>query len=281
MALPDLDGSYYLNVRASRAGFVPLVISWSRTPRSPAPPASFQFRMERAVTVGGRVLDQDHRPVAGATVVIRAGKHYPDSEQRPDVSFVSTETDNDGRWSFSNVPEQSDAIGVGAYHHLHLTEQSFFRVDDFQPLSALRDRSAVLRLRKGVRIDGTVLSPDGQPVPDAAVVYGEENFKTVNRIPPVKTDAHGRFTLGIAPGAISVLTARGVGFGPALQTIHVGTEPQSVTLKLQPPNILGGRVVDSAGPALRPSHALRPILARLGIARARDDHRLRWPIPLE
>jgi RNA polymerase sigma factor (sigma-70 family) len=250
VVIPDLDGSYYLNVRASRAGFVPLVISWSRTPRSPAPPASFHFRMEKAVTVGGRVVDQDQLSVAGATVVIRLSKRYPDSQQRPDVSFVSTKTDNDGRWSFSNVPEQSDVIGVGAYHHLYLTERSYFGVDDFQPVSALRDRSAVLRLRKGTRIEGTVLGPDGQPVTGAAVVYGEENFRTANRIPPIKTDAHGRFTLGIAPGTISVITARGAGFGPALQTIRIGPESERVTLKLQPPHRLGGRVVDGAGRAV-------------------------------
>jgi RNA polymerase sigma factor (sigma-70 family) len=247
VTLPDLDGSYYLNVRASRAGFVPLVISWSRTPRSPAPPARFHFQMEKAVTVGGRVLDQDQRPVDGATVVISVRKRYADSEQKPDVFHVSTKTDADGRWSFSNVPEHPDAVGVGAYHHLYLTDADWFRVDDLQPLSALRDQSAVLRLRRGTRIDGTVLDPDGRPVPDATVVYGDGILTVANRIPPVTADSHGRFTLGIAPGAISVLTARRAGFGPAQQTIRVANEPQRVTLTLQRPQTLGGRVVDRAG----------------------------------
>jgi peroxiredoxin len=120
-------------------------------------------------------------------------------------------------------------------------------VEDFQPNSALRDGSAILKLRRGTQIDGTVVGPDGRPVPDAAVLYGPENSQAVHSIPPLRTDAHGRFTLGIAPGAISVLTARCAGFGPALQTIRVGTEPQHVTLALQPPRSVGGRVVDAAG----------------------------------
>src|SRR5262249_23690045 len=161
--------------------------------------------------VGGRVLDQDRRPVAGATVVIHVRKRYADSEQKPDVFFVPTRTDADGRWSFSNVPEQPDAVGVGAYHHFYLTETDWFRVDVFQPLSALGDQSAILRLRRGTRIDGTVLGSDGRPVPEAAVVYGDESLTTANRIPPVTTDSHGRFTLGITPGAVSVLTARRAG----------------------------------------------------------------------
>ncbi len=247
VTITELAGSYYLNVRASRAGFVPLVLSWSRTPRSPAPPDRFRFQMEKGVTVGGRVLDQDQRPVAGATVVINVRKHYPDSEQKPDVLFVSTLTDGDGRWSFSNVPEQSDAVEVGTYHHLYLTDDQIFKINEFQPVSALRDRSAVLKLRAGTRIHGTVLGPDSRPVPDAAVLYGEENSIAVNRIPPVKTDARGQFILGVSPGAISVLTARRTGFGPAMQTVRVGTEPQHLTLTLPLPHTLRGRVVDSAG----------------------------------
>jgi RNA polymerase sigma factor (sigma-70 family) len=74
VSIPDLAGSWYLNVRASRAGLVPLIISWSRTPRSPAPPARFRFQMEKAMTVGGRVLDQNRQPVVGATVVVRVRK---------------------------------------------------------------------------------------------------------------------------------------------------------------------------------------------------------------
>ena len=185
--------------------------------------------------------------MAGATVVIRVRKHYPDSEQRPDVSFMSTYTDADGRWSFSNVPEKPDAFGVGTYHHLYLTDSRSSRwmtSNPCQPSATGRLSSCYGRV---LRIDGSVLGPDGRPVPDAAVVYGEENFRAVNRIPPIKTDAHGRFILGITPGAISALTARCAGFGPAIQTIRVGTEPQRVALTLQPPHTLGGRVVDSAG----------------------------------
>ena len=155
------------------------------------PPDRFRFQMEKGVTVGGRVLDQDRRPVAGATVVINVRKHYPDSEQKPDLLFVHTLSGADGRWSFSNVPEQSDAVEVGTYHHLYLTDDQFFEMNVFQPLSALRDRTAVLKLRAGTSIHGIVLGPDSRPVPDAAVLYGEESSIAVNRIPPVKTDAQG------------------------------------------------------------------------------------------
>jgi Carboxypeptidase regulatory-like domain len=63
----------------------------------------------------------------------------------------------------------------------------------------------------------------------------------------VKTDANGRFTLGIREGAIAALTARRAGFGPAMQTVRVGAEPQRITLTLSQPRRLAGRVVNGAG----------------------------------
>jgi RNA polymerase sigma factor (sigma-70 family) len=246
VTIPHLGRSYYLRVKASREGLVPGVISWMRQSGAPSPPARFRFQMEKAVSIGGRVVDQDQRPVPGASVVISVRKEYADSQQKADLFFVRTKTDAEGRWSFSNVPERVDAIAIGTYHHLYLPAEDWFRIDDFEPLSALRDRSAVLGLKKGTRIDGTVVGPDGRPVPDAAVVYGMESLSTGNRIPPIQTDSQGRFTIGSAPGTI-VLTARRAGFGPALETVEVASEPARITLTLQPPRTIEGRVVDQTG----------------------------------
>src|SRR5262249_52394926 len=130
VTIPDLEGSYYLNVRTSRDGLVPMVISWSRTARAPSPPDRFRLEMEKGTVVGGRVLDQDRRPVGGATVVLGVRKRYPGSEQRPNLFYVSTTSDADGRWSFANVPERPDAVEVGVYHHLYLNGEAFFNMDE-------------------------------------------------------------------------------------------------------------------------------------------------------
>jgi protocatechuate 3,4-dioxygenase beta subunit len=246
LLLPDAGKTRYFNVRASREGFVPLAIPWHYTATSPTPPEHLLFQMEKGAGISGRVLDQDQQPIADATVVIRVSKRYPRSEQRVDANHQSTKTDADGRWAFSNVPEQPDSVDLATYHHLCLTDRSFYRMERFMPISALRDGSAVLRLRRGTRIEGTVLGPGGQPVSDAEVFNGECG-RAANSIPPVRTDSQGRFTLGIEPGVSSNLIAVRAGFGPALQSIRVGTDTQQVTLTLQPPHTLSGRVVDRAG----------------------------------
>src|SRR5205807_2359 len=120
---------------------------------------------------------------------------------------------------------------LAAYHPLFLPERNFYLTEDFKPLSALRDGSATLHLRRGTTIEGVVRSHDGRLVADAEVFVGKgRGFG--NAIPPLKTDARGRFKLGLPRGTASSLTARAPGFGPALQPIRVGSDPMKLELTL-------------------------------------------------
>ena len=239
----------YFYVSASRDGMVPQAIRWDYNANSAAVPDRLLFQMEKATTVSGRVVDPDQKPVAGATVIIDVSKGYSRSRQWVDFKYESTTTDANGRWTFSSVPAEPDSIKLAAYHYLHLPEGPFFNyyLEDFKPISALRDGSATLRLLgRGTPIEGTVVAPDGRPVANAEVIIGSDR-PYANSIPAVKTDGDGRFTLGIKPGGASMLTARCGGFGPVQQLIKVGSAPQRVTLRLQPAHTLSGRVVDRAG----------------------------------
>ena len=122
-----------------------------------------------------------------------------------------------------------------------------------EPLSALRDGSAILRLRRGTPVVGTVLSPEGEPVAGAEVFYGEGS-RFANAIPPIKTDAKGTFTLGIKAGTKTSLTARAPGFGPTHQPVRVGSEPLRVYLTLSQAHTLRGRVIDPSGPPVVGAH---------------------------
>jgi RNA polymerase sigma factor (sigma-70 family) len=250
LTIPDASNIKWMKAFATREGFVPLGINWSYDyPKSVTPPERLLFQMERATTIGGCVVDQDQNPLAGGTVFISASKRYPRSEQWVQVSYESVATDANGRWSFSGVPERPDSIELAAHHPLCLTERASFEMKGFTPLTALRDGSAVLKLERGTRVEGTVLGPDQEPVPNAEVFYGEGR-RFGNAVPAMKTDANGRFTLGIKRGTVTSLTAQCPGFGPAGQAIRVGAEPVQITLRLQRPRTISGRVVDRAGRAI-------------------------------
>ena len=129
--------------------------------------------MEKATTVSGRVVDQDDKPVAGATVVVDVAKGYPKSRQWVDFKFEKTQTDAAGRWSFSGVPDRPDSVALAAYHYSYLSEHNYYRTEDFKPLTALRDGSAIVRLRRGTPVEVMVRSATGQPVAAAEVFYGQ------------------------------------------------------------------------------------------------------------
>jgi RNA polymerase sigma factor (sigma-70 family) len=241
---------FTLTVMAIGDGLVSQAIHWVYDSNSPVPPDHLFFQMEKATTIRGRVIDQDQKPIAGATVVIEVSKAYLKSRQQVSFNDNSTKTDASGQWSFAGVPKKPDSVKLAAHHVLCLPERPFLAEKDFKPLSALRDGSATLHLERGTRIEGTVFSPGGHPVAGAEVFYGKVFWAGGmygNAIPPAKTDAQGKFTLGVKPGTISSLTARADGFSPALQSIRVGPETLRVDLTVQPPHLLRGRVVDPAG----------------------------------
>jgi thiol-disulfide isomerase/thioredoxin len=240
-----------ISVSANRDGYVPLAIHWDRKDSSSKVPDRFLFRMERGAPVRGLVLDQHGKPVGGATVVIRASKGYPGSPQRIDLDFASTTADASGRWSFPNVPKRGVEIGLTAYHHSCLGDRNFYHPEPFKPESALRDGSAVLRLDRGTLVEGTVVGPDGKPVPGAEVLYGEGSRRAANLIPALKADARGGFSLGIKPGVATSLTIQHPGYGPVRQSLRVGAEPRRLTVTLPPGRTIRGRLVDRAGKPLR------------------------------
>lgn len=241
---------WYASVTADREGFVPLAIRWDYHESSPKAPDRFLFQMEKGTPIGGHVLDQHGKPVGGATIVIRASKGYPESPQRISLDYQSTKADAEGRWSFPNVPAQGVEFRLAAYHHLCLEDRPFYVPVAFKPESALRDGSAVLTLERGTPILGRVVTADGKSVADAEVAYGEGR-PVANRIPPVRTDADGRFTLGIKPGVATSLTVQHPGFGPVRQKVRAGAEPQPLTIALPPARTIRGRLVDRAGKPLR------------------------------
>jgi|GEM_PF-2559033 len=244
--LPDGTDTQSIYVSAKRKGLVSVDSYWSRNASLTKPPDRISIQMEKGTELGGRVLDQDEQPVIGATVIIQAKKRYPKSELQVRFAPDTTTTDANGRWTFSNVPTDPESISLAAYHHLYLTSETSYQAQEYTPQSALRDRSAVLKLQRGTPIEGTVHSPDGQPIAGATVYYGLGRAYG-NAIPPIKTDAQGKFVLGIKPGTISSVIAHHPGFGPAGERLQVGTEPQQITLTLPQARTIRGRIVDRTG----------------------------------
>lgn len=159
--------------------------------------------MEPAKTFGGIVRNEAGEPIPDVTVTIwfwADGKGANPHIER--TSKPQQKTDKQGRWSIQTMPAKIDNTKElylyvhhpdyvsdhlrRAWHPIPVTEQP--------PLDQLFGQSAVIVMRKGETIEGTVVDSDGNPIANAAI--NDQPYDSNN---PGKaratTDANGDFTI--------------------------------------------------------------------------------------
>jgi acetyl esterase/lipase len=240
------------------------------TPAKKTPAAkSSQTEPAARMTVTGRVLDPNGKPVPGATITIYARSTAPGPG--PALSRLSqfpigdARADGSGRFRI-DAPRTSssryDRFGAIALAPSHGAGWVELDPDDDQP-------TADITLLPEQVIHGRLFDLQGQPVPNVTlavavirrilpsgqagarsrldgVVYSWTKINDVPAWPrPVMTDAEGRFTLrGLGRGLDAWLTVHHPRF--ALQRIEIQadatSESRSMTAALMPAQIVTGRV---------------------------------------
>lgn len=246
--VPEKNGKVqFMKAWLSKPGRVGLFAFWAPGKDAQEPPEKWVFLSEPGVKISGRVLDEQGQPVEGAHVIAEVTKKYPGNEQRVSIGREKHITGADGRWSFEGVPADCQTIAMTAWSVMHLPDQGYYLARPFEPRAKLYDGSAVIVMPAATRIEGIVRDPNGAPVSGASVYFDPER-RVSNTFPPVKTDAAGKFVLGIQPGAAASFVAEHAGMAPAWAHVRVGSQsPQMVELTLGKPNVLAGRVIGKEG----------------------------------
>ncbi len=196
-------------------------------------PKLLEVKLELFGTACGRVLTPAGEPLTDQLV------HYGPNRKDGTAQDFSTVTDGQGRYRFAAAAGIYD-VGVGI-SYLHDPQAVEIKPGEE---SDLEDIEWVVPHK--VRVVGTVVDPDGEPVPRLPLVLTPPRYLPMRR----KTNRAGRFSLGRIelseelPAVLSVVDAdRGLA---ALCAIGPDTEGE-VTLKLAPSTVLTGRVVDDDG----------------------------------
>ncbi len=153
---------YILRLWADKPGYVSSYHSWeNRLPRQPVPD-EFTFRLQTGTVIGGKVVDEDGKPIAGAKLTIQ-GYHG---------GRLQTEetTDSQGRWKIDKAPSGDKLeIRVIASHPDFVSLRSEFDVGLEKPLpiEELRAQTASIVMKRGIQVMGTVTDPHDRPVPRA------------------------------------------------------------------------------------------------------------------
>jgi protocatechuate 3,4-dioxygenase beta subunit len=240
-------------------------------------------------TVEGRVVDERGWPVAGARVAADAdSQHEPQCPIDVASWLHAAVADDDGRFVLPGLPAGSISLQLSAAGRAPL-ELEPFKVS----AGAVTDRGEIL-LAAGGLLAGTVVDPQGAPVPGARVTAvsvmlgarGQPNeieqvlaqLRDSGESAVVTSDAEGRFELGgLIGGNVSLLAARD-GFEPAL--VHeLAPGRRDVVLPLDALAVLDVLVVDRASrtPLAGTLEARRPMATWTGTVEI--PGLATWPLP--
>lgn len=207
-------------------------------------PETYTCRMVRAVRIGGRVIDADGRPVAGATV---GWGHTEDPSFRKfpedhEFLWMQTTTDHEGRWQLHRIaPEALDRIEGSARHPEHGPTRVFEFARDREGAAALLKGAHIFQFERGILVTGSVLGPGGQPISGASVSVGEVG--NADRREGV-TAADGTFSIAGCASSAPSITALAKGFAATTRRVDLSTEHGPFELRLQPGRVVRLRVMD-------------------------------------
>ncbi|MDB6036821.1 MAG: mecR1 2, partial [Verrucomicrobiales bacterium] len=222
-------------------------------------PADYTLKLTPAVTIGGTVVDEQDAPVTDLRVVFSLSGPIP-SRSRERVTMMGdyhTEmTDAAGHWSCNHVPPR---FGMIAYRLVHpLFQEKLYACDSPDELGYVgiekiseQDflaQRALMRVKSGIIIAGTVTDENRQPIAGAKVTQGYD-FHSSER--NVLTEADGAFRFSNArPGDLS-LTFQANVFAPEVISLQLSTNVVTLQIVLHAGRNLLGRVTDESGLPIR------------------------------
>jgi RNA polymerase sigma factor (sigma-70 family) len=235
-----------LEVIVKTEGFADVALRWFPD-RGDTVPATYTVRLERAVVIGGRVVDTSGKPVfADVSVGVLDQATAPKSGENQTLHHFSIATDDEGRWQTRRVSEallMRLAIGIQTYDFLPvgLTEVR----KDPEMVKALRDQTHVFVLKKGHVVRGIVVDPSGNPMAGTPVVFsGLQGGQTFKR---EETSQNGTFSFHGAHDGPATLRAIAREYPPKTVRIEVAEKMEPVRLVLESGTAMRLRLVNQAG----------------------------------
>ena len=201
-ALPRTIGSVHFSI--SKKACTNVFSIWTLDDLNTAMKRSGEVtvRIRPRTTAGGRIVDKQGKPIAGAEVQVSSrpfdGPFRESGHGEPVWSgfyLDAAKTDADGRWRVEGVADDPQIpLSLRVSHGGYATGWSAERLKEEAGISAamLLDETAVLSFDRSLAVEGRVTDPDGKPIDDAIVVCGERPY---NPFSPTKvaTGADGRF----------------------------------------------------------------------------------------
>ena len=200
--IPYATNLSLLEIQTEREGYADVRLSWKLS-EGELPPAEYVLELQPGILLGGRVLDREESPIAGAQIqIIQFNERGTDRQgPRSFLPRVKVETDASGNWQTRRVAESAlNGLHFQASHAEFGNYGNKFPLRSPEENSQLREARWEVHLKPSMSAGGIVVDPEGQPVADAMVSTTGDPSNCGN-CPETRTDEEGRFVLyGISQG---------------------------------------------------------------------------------
>jgi RNA polymerase sigma factor (sigma-70 family) len=240
-----------LDAGAHFPGFENRFFTWRSDWQHPRP-EGYTLRLGRAETVGGQVVDEGRKPIAGVSVWLTY--HLSDTswrepdEDRERLGFMRRiqlgVTDAQGRWLCATIPPARERFAFEFEHPDYVKEESLSvsRDDETavgrETLTLLRSRKMVTTMRTGAVAFGQIINSADEPIPGARIGATWHEVAAT-------TDAAGQFAVRSLPRGEATFTATADGYSAKQFSVQAGGE--AVRVRLEAGAVLRARIVSTNG----------------------------------
>jgi hypothetical protein len=248
-----------VRIWARRDGYAPTWAHWwpEHNPDAPPIPDEFTFELLPGTVIGGFVQNDEGEAIEGVKVEVRgefnAGVGQPTGQPLFDTWLAHGEgavaTDAEGRWTLGNVPGGDDgSVLLKLSHPDYVSDYEWGGLQKEQGLllDAFRQRTGTIVMRRGVSVTGTVTDPEGKPVPQAVVIWGDDPYLQEGSQEVLTNDA-GVYRLPPLPAGPLPVTVVARGWAPERRVVEVARGLGAVDVPLRPGRTVRLRLVDTTG----------------------------------
>jgi thiol-disulfide isomerase/thioredoxin/protocatechuate 3,4-dioxygenase beta subunit len=248
--------NFSYRITLSKDGYVGQIISWSKSQQDKVEdmPANFTAKLEKGVSIGGIVKNENEEPVPGARVILSGPPPGDIGERVRSVvapNYHAERTDAEGHWHFDEAPRDLDSMTFRVMQPEFVT--AVFACESYQtddssiillPKTDLLAGKAVMALGHGIEISGRVVDEAGKPVAEASLT---RNHEWRNPAAALTTDTNGQFKIiNLKPGEM-YLTIQAKGLAGQTRLLTLSSSMPELKIEMAPGKVLQGRVVDPAG----------------------------------
>lgn len=230
---PAGDEAVYLWAMVRKPGLVPYYVGFGRDLIPAVLPTEKTIRMDPGKKVGGKVVDPDGNPVAGAQLSITMPA--TDTPDRIHYHLLYERTAADGTWQLDGAPQTLAGL------HVQIEHPRFIRSG--HPVQDRMDGRYVLD--PGLKLSGRVTDRKGRPIPAAHITVGRDRWGSLDK--PVSVARDGTYVVYALRPQSTWVTAEAPGFAPQVKPVELDARTRPLDFQLDPGHTTQFKVVNENG----------------------------------